>query len=162
MKTGSEKKVAVRESWKTEPLPELRERLPFEATYSNKEYMLLVAGLIPEEMEDHWFIFFKEPWLYFHRSWTGICVYMLRLEQKATCWQVTEAWASQDNSERCGSINTYPMSIKHDLAMLQIQIHVLLHRDDGISPSSHLFDQIQEERERTGLTGSVSSETKKP
>jgi len=136
--------------------------LPFEATYSNNDYLLLAVGLIPHEMEDHWFIFFEKPWLYFHRSWTGICVYTLRLEQKSSCWQVVEAWSSQDHSERCGNIATYPMSTKYDLAMLQLLIHGLLHQDDDLLPPSELLDQINEERERAGLTGSQSSPTKSP
>jgi hypothetical protein len=30
------------------------------------------AGFVPREMEDKWFVFSEEPWLFVHRSCTGI------------------------------------------------------------------------------------------
>jgi len=158
LNSNNDKKIAVRESWKTEPPPEMKERLPFEATYSEEEFGLLVVGSIPQDMNDHWFVFFEEPWLYFHRSWTGIYVFAIQLEQKATRWEVTEAWASRDLEERRGSIDTYPMSIEHDLAMLKLLIQaLLLHRYDD---SGHLRAQIHQERVKTGMFSSAGS-TKK-
>jgi len=29
-------------------------------------------------MEDKWFIFLEDDWLYLHRSWTGTCVYKVQ------------------------------------------------------------------------------------
>ena len=40
----------------------------------------LQEGLIPESMEDKWFVYFEDPFLYFHRSWTGTPVYRVELE----------------------------------------------------------------------------------
>jgi 8-oxo-dGTP diphosphatase len=31
-------------------------------------------------MEDHWFMFFEDPWFYVHRSWTGFCIYAVRFD----------------------------------------------------------------------------------
>ena len=67
-------------SWKTLPLPEQREPLAFAAEFTDAETELLVFGLIPREMEDKWFICLHQGWLLFHRSWTGACIYGLRLE----------------------------------------------------------------------------------
>jgi len=32
-------------------------------------------------MEDKWFIFMEENWLCLDRSWTGTCIYKIRLQQ---------------------------------------------------------------------------------
>jgi len=33
-------------------------------------------GLVPEEIEDKWFIYWEDDTLFFHRSWTGNCIYV--------------------------------------------------------------------------------------
>ncbi len=46
-------------------------------------------------MEDKWFIYFDEPYLYFHRSWTGDAVYRVALGPKDSGVTVAEAlWDS--------------------------------------------------------------------
>jgi hypothetical protein len=42
------------------------------------------------------FIFFESGWLYFHRSWTGACIYGVRLDGSPAGVRVVEAWASRD------------------------------------------------------------------
>ena len=37
-------------------------------------------GLIPQVMEDKWFIYYEEPCLFFHRSWTGEPVFRVTLK----------------------------------------------------------------------------------
>lgn len=59
----------------------------------------MVRGFVPKEMEDRWFIFYEEGWLYFHRSWTGFCVYALRLESVPAGVRVAESWVSRDPAE---------------------------------------------------------------
>lgn len=46
-------------------------------TLTTKEYARLSLGLIPEEMEDKWFIYLEDNKLYCHRSWTGLCAYIV-------------------------------------------------------------------------------------
>ena len=87
---------ATRDSWKSEPLPKARVCLPFERTFSLEEYEHLRRGFVPQEMEDKWFIFLEDDLLYFHRSWTGYCVYQLRLEAVEGSYKIAEAWASRN------------------------------------------------------------------
>lgn len=54
----------------------------------------LRQGLLPESMEDKWAVFFDDPFLYFHRSWTGLLSYRVRLDADANGGRVTEALAS--------------------------------------------------------------------
>ena len=39
-------------------------------------------GVIPEQMEDKWFIYYTDSKLYFHRSWTGFTVYIVRFNEE--------------------------------------------------------------------------------
>ena len=55
-------------SWKHLPAPSERERLQFEALFTDEEFEKLSLGLVPAQMEDKWFIYFAEGWLRFHRS----------------------------------------------------------------------------------------------
>jgi hypothetical protein len=54
-------------------------RLPYQAAFDRVEFARLRAGLIPQQMEDKWFIYYEEPHLFLHRSWTGAPVYRLTL-----------------------------------------------------------------------------------
>jgi len=56
-------------------------------------------GLIPRQMEDKWFIYFEEPWIYFHRSWTGPCIYGIRFESSTTGVLAVESWVSRDSTQ---------------------------------------------------------------
>lgn len=75
-------KRAERGSWQVLPLPSLREELKFKAVFTDAEIEKISYGLIPEQMEDKWFIYLENGWLFFHRSWTGVCVYRLRFPEK--------------------------------------------------------------------------------
>jgi hypothetical protein len=111
---------ARRDSWKISALPEKRVVLDFAAHYSQEEFQRLQRGLIPEAMEDKWFIFHEQPWLYFHRSWTGYAIYGLRLERSASGFDAAEAWASRDAAQYTESDTGY------DAAMLKFLIDALL------------------------------------
>ena len=60
------------------------------------DFKRIKRGFIPREMEDKWFIFFEEPWLYFHRSWTGKCIYAVRFESSATKASAVESWVNKN------------------------------------------------------------------
>ena len=55
--------------------------IPFNATFTATESARLEAGLIPQAMEDKWFIYSQELHLFLHRSWTGQPVYRVELER---------------------------------------------------------------------------------
>jgi len=47
-------------------------------------------------MEDKWFVYYEEPHLFIHRSWTGQPVYRLTLNSTPEEAQVVEALWSKD------------------------------------------------------------------
>jgi O-acetyl-ADP-ribose deacetylase (regulator of RNase III) len=87
---------ATRTDWKSLPLSEQRAPLTLERSYTPREFERLKRGEFPLEMEDKWFVFYEEPWLYLHRSWTGICIFQVRFEPAASSARIAEAWVTRD------------------------------------------------------------------
>lgn len=93
--------------------------LPFERHFTATEYELLVAGSISESMDDHWDIYLEGDTLYFHRSWTGICIFKVRLGKAADEYAIAEA-----------AIGNYPWSnpVEPHVAVLEGVIDFVLLR----------------------------------
>jgi hypothetical protein len=68
---------ASRESWQNGPMPETCGELGYTAEFTPAEFRTLSLGVVPQEMEDMWFVFLDGDTLYLHRSWTGACIYQL-------------------------------------------------------------------------------------
>jgi hypothetical protein len=88
--------AASRDDWKTTALPAARKAIPFDRHYSATEFERIKEGLVPGSMDDKWFVFYEEPWLYFHRSWTGYCVYQVRFESAGEDARVAEVLVSRE------------------------------------------------------------------
>jgi hypothetical protein len=94
------KAPANRNSWKVcLPLPAKREKLAFHHDYFIKQYEKISLGLIPEVMEDKWFVFMENNILSFHRSWTGVCIYEVHFEKVDDKYLVKEAWVNRDSQQ---------------------------------------------------------------
>jgi hypothetical protein len=91
--------AATRTSWKTLPPPARREALFLSLHFSDVDGERMMMSYIPKDMDDKWFIFFEDGWLYFHRSWTGACIYGVRLDGSSMGVRVTDAWASRDTDQ---------------------------------------------------------------
>ena len=88
-------------TWKHEPLNE-SVPLSYRAAFDSEQLARLQMGFIPRQMEDKWFIYYEEPHLFLHRSWTGQAVYRLTLKSGPNGAEVTEArWSKElaDSSE---------------------------------------------------------------
>ena len=72
-------------------MPADTRRLPFTASYSAEEFALLGRGLVPDCMEDMWFIYLEGDTLNFHRSRTGLCAYQARVQREAERYLILEA-----------------------------------------------------------------------
>ena len=113
-------KAATRHSWKTQALPEARARIPFARDFDARERGRIAAGIVPQQMEDKWFIFQEDDWLFFHRSWTGVCIYAVRLGYVGLGSTVEEAWANRDPGQYAKTDEAY------DVRMLSFLIDRLL------------------------------------
>jgi len=50
-------------------------------------------------MEDKWFFFWSRNRLFFHRSWTGYCVYVVRFRNDQAGWRTFEALGNPDSEQ---------------------------------------------------------------
>lgn len=68
------KKTAKKTDWKTFPI-DTPKKIDIDLHFSQTQFEKVSKGFIPKQMEDKWFIYFKDGWLHLHRSWTGIEIY---------------------------------------------------------------------------------------
>lgn len=80
------------------PLPAATTTLPVRRVFSHAEMARLRDGLVPEEMEDKWFVVWTGEALDFHRSWTGAHIYRVTFEPAPFGEAIATAVASADPS----------------------------------------------------------------
>ena len=112
--------IAKPDSWKTLPLPTTRADLGFSASYTPAEFERIQQGLIPQQMEDKWFIYYNNLWLYFHRSWTGASIYGVRFLATDSGASVVDSWVSRDPAQYKES------ALDYDRALLGFLIDAFL------------------------------------
>ncbi|HEX6747550.1 MAG TPA: hypothetical protein VF092_09705 [Longimicrobium sp.] len=87
--------TATADSWRREPFTN-GVALRYRASFDEAEFARLREGLVPVVMEDKWFVYYDEPYLFFHRSWTGLPVYRIELKVTPAGAKVVEAlWSTQ-------------------------------------------------------------------
>ena len=59
----------------------------------------MMAGHVPECMDDRWFILMEDGWLLFHRSWTGSCIFGLKVNDQPEGMSISEGWVSRKADE---------------------------------------------------------------
>ena len=112
--------ATTRNSWKTLPLPVKTEPLGFSALYTDADTEKIRDGLLPRAMEDKWFIYFLDGWLYFHRSWTGACIYAVRFDGSPAGVRAIDSWVSRDPQQYRSD------DLEYDRKMLAFLIDALL------------------------------------
>ncbi|MDX2245610.1 MAG: hypothetical protein SF052_02460 [Bacteroidia bacterium] len=84
-------------------MPESRAELSLKKSFTPEEFNRLKNGLIPREMEDKWFIFFEDNYLYFHRSWTGFEIFRIELApQSDGSATIRQGWVNRDKTQYSG------------------------------------------------------------
>jgi hypothetical protein len=92
---------ASADSWKREGFTSGLS-IPYHESFTDDEFSKIGEGLIPKVMEDKWFIYFEQPYLFLHRSWTGKPVYRVCLAAIDERAIVTEALCAADLLEPGG------------------------------------------------------------
>jgi hypothetical protein len=110
-------------------MPEARERIPYERRFDASEHRRLLLGLVPEQMEDKWFVFHEDGWLYLHRSWTGRCIYAVRLRPEGDGSAVEETWVNRAPEQYART------DVGYDVQLLAFLVdRLLLGRKDASFP----------------------------
>ncbi|MBD2615526.1 MAG: hypothetical protein RMY62_007705 [Nostoc sp. ZfuVER08] len=114
--------IAKRNDWKTEPMPSAFTNIMLEKVYSQQQFERIAAGIIPQQMEDKWFIFYEAPWLYLHRSWTGLCIFQVRFEVVGENVKIAEVQVNRDPTQYSN------MDYTNDTSMLEMLLDSLLQK----------------------------------
>ncbi|HEY5999597.1 MAG TPA: hypothetical protein VI078_09910 [bacterium] len=130
-------KSAKKSDWNTVELPSARVTVTLGRTFTSQEMKKIRKGVIPEQMEDKWFVYWHNNTLFFHRSWTGFCVYVVRFADTGTNWSMVEADINRDPEQYTETSN------KMDAGLISWLIDVLLLRQHSEYPSEESKDGLQ-------------------
>lgn len=130
-------KAAERSDWQTEELPLKRITIPLNRSFTLSEMQRLRPGLVPEQMEDKWFIYWQNDRLFFHRSWTGFCIYEVRFISQGDRYRMIEAQVNRDPEQYSET------SDDHDGAMISYLSDVLLLHQEASFPSEQSSPENQ-------------------
>ena len=90
--------IAAREKRKIIPIDKPK-KINTNLEFSEEQYMKIKKGIIPREMEDKWFIFFEDNWLYFHRSWTGHGIYKSEIIKRDNKYFIKEFYVERNKEK---------------------------------------------------------------
>jgi uncharacterized protein (TIGR02452 family) len=91
--------------WKTRPMPASSGTAAIDVTYDREAFERIRLGLYPRQMEDKWFIYYEQPWLHLHRSWTGCLIFSIRFETSGEGGRAVEVRVNQDPQQyRAGEL----------------------------------------------------------
>ena len=87
-------------SWKTKSMPPEQAHFALNRTLTAHAWEILQQGHIPEDMDDRWFFYTERDKVYFHRSWTGNCIFIIQIETQADGTKVlTDVTVNQNKKE---------------------------------------------------------------
>ena len=75
-------KTAQAADWNIKPIPKDMYSINCNLQFTDKQLDMIKRGVRPEEMEEKWFIYYDNSNLYIYRSWTGICVFIVKFSSK--------------------------------------------------------------------------------
>lgn len=117
--------IATKETWKHQPIDNPK-RIVIDLHLTGKQFLKLTNGLIPQQMEDKWFIYYENEWLYFHRSWTGKGMYKAKLNKVTDGYSIKEFWAERNqekykNEDDNTDIETFSFLIARGLLGIDVR-----------------------------------------
>lgn len=95
--------IAHRDSWENYPIDRPK-RIEIDLRFTKALHQCLKKGVLPHKMEEKWFVFFEDEWLYFHRSWTGIGIYKAEVIPMEEGFCIKEFWVER-NEERYSCVD---------------------------------------------------------
>jgi hypothetical protein len=119
MPTSPADEIATRGSCATLPLGAMQS-IPYKGTFSPAEFSSIRRGLIAREMEDRWFAFLEGDSLFFHRSWTGHCVYQVNFEIRSERVLVVGAMVAADEEFYRRGPDTYEAAFLDSLIRVSL------------------------------------------
>jgi 8-oxo-dGTP diphosphatase len=137
------------DDWNTKPMPDEHTRIDLDRTFTADELARIRHGLVPQAMEDKWFVYWNEDRLFFHRSWTGFCIYIIDFDVTDDGATMASALVSRDPDQYRETDDA------RDIEMINFLIDLLLlHRPAGFPTSQDArSDQVLEQWSVVGRAG---------
>lgn len=88
-------KIATKDKWETIPMTNPK-KLDVSISLNIEQLTKLKLGLVPNEMEDKWFVYFENKTMHFHRSWTGYEIFKAKLNYNDSGCQINEFCVEQN------------------------------------------------------------------
>ena len=88
--------IVTRADYPNKEMPSATKSLLLVREYSTPEFEQLAAGHLWQDMDNKWCSFFESPWVHLHRSWSGVCIYNVRLTATPGGCEVAEAIVNCD------------------------------------------------------------------
>lgn len=95
-------KVATKDSWKIQPMPDKNTVVILNVTIPADAMRIVRYGHIPEAMEDHWFMYCDEDTIRYYRSWSGFCIFEAKYEKYGGDFRITDLRVNRD-PEQCSN-----------------------------------------------------------
>jgi hypothetical protein len=131
--------ATCKEDWKTRPMPRRRTKIVLDISYNADAMTRIRKGFLPTDMGDKWFVWFEEPVLYLHRSWTGFCVYEVNFVPDRQGWRATFALVSIETRS-----NTHALMMTWTDEWRKLKRALTRDREDTLSqPTSKLSGSPQ-------------------
>lgn len=96
MSSNREVKIATKESWKNSPMPDENVTIKMNFVIPSDKMERIKRGIIPEQMEDRWFMYCDDNTIRYFRSWTGHCIFLAKYEQTDKDFRVVELTINRD------------------------------------------------------------------
>lgn len=87
------------------PMPKKHVVIKLRETLPKAVLPTLKRGLPPKDMNDKWIIVYRNNALYFYRSWTGYCIYIVHLKISKQVINLKHALVNRDRSQYSGVDN---------------------------------------------------------
>ena len=86
--------------WKLQPIPEERKELDYKNFFWDSDAEKILAGYKPAKMDDKWFIYSEDGWVYFVRSWSGYHIFAIQLTgTPAGGVKVVSSWVNANKEQ---------------------------------------------------------------
>jgi len=122
-------RIAKKSDWKNKELPKKRIVVDLDIIFDEKEMTLIKRGFVPSAMEDKWFIYYENNKLFFHRSWTGSCFYIVYFKVEDNNYKIIKAEINRD-SEEYSETND-----EKDKKLISYIIDLILLQKEAVFPS---------------------------
>lgn len=118
---------AIKGDWNTHRMPRnSKTHLRVAIELSEEDFETLAWGHIPQEMEDHWFMYFDGESFNFYRSWTGYFIFKAHVERTDDGFLIQDVTVNREKDQYAETCD------RRDELLVEILVSQALGRDVSI------------------------------